>query len=629
MKIKNLILLVFFSSVAFSMQAQFRLDVPGNARIRGRLDLATPDEESLYIGIRSGENHNSDQTERNVFVGAYTGIFNVSGESNTFIGDSSGRNNTSGNSNTFVGQISGMFNTSGIGNTFLGGSAGFRNTTASFNTFVGSSAGQQNQNGSGNTYLGSFTGFANEFGNENTMVGFRAGENNTTSSNTFIGYYSGNANQNGSGNTYIGREAARNAQNGYFNTMIGDRAGLQAGGNYNTLLGSNAGRSITGSGNTLLGSNAGTSLTSGGNNTLIGNNANVGSSNLTNAAAIGFAARVNCSNCMTLGAPGFNAVNVGIGTTNPRGGLHILKASTPPRGLSASENGLLLGIQNTAGYKWIQSYGGDLVFNPMGNNVGIGLTNAAYQLHLSQNSAAKPGSSFWFIASDARLKKNVKEFEDGLNVLMEMRPVAYQYNGKAGLPSDEQFIGVLAQDVQKVAPYMIEPYQHENENGKQTEYLGYDANALLYVLVNAVQEQQATIETTQEENDQLRGELATLRKEMEAIKAAFSRLNAENADTDKPTTVPTQAPPIGGELGQNIPNPFGGSTTIPYRIPQDVKQAILRITGLNGTVVKQIRLEERGQGQVEVSLDAAGTYFYSLILDGQLKTTKKMIRTNR
>lgn len=76
--------------------------------------------------------------------------------------------------------------------------------------------------------------------------------------------------------------------------------------------------------------------------------------------------------------------SVGIGTTSPAGPLHILApALEPPVGLPAAQNGLLLGLQSTAGYKWIQSYGGALALNPKGNNVGIGTTSPGATLHVS------------------------------------------------------------------------------------------------------------------------------------------------------------------------------------------------------------------------------------------------------
>ena len=84
--------------------------------------------------------------------------------------------------------------------------------------------------------------------------------------------------------------------------------------------------------------------------------------------------------------------NVGIGEDNPAAALHITgPSSAPPTALNASDNGLLLGSNGTGGYKWIQSYGGPLVLNPIGNNnVGIGEDNPAAALHITGPSNAPP-----------------------------------------------------------------------------------------------------------------------------------------------------------------------------------------------------------------------------------------------
>lgn len=74
--------------------------------------------------------------------------------------------------------------------------------------------------------------------------------------------------------------------------------------------------------------------------------------------------------------------DAGIGTTQPRGPLHILRAGAPPGGLPASQNGLLLGIESTTGFKWVQSYGGALTLNPTGNDVGIGRTAPTHRLDI-------------------------------------------------------------------------------------------------------------------------------------------------------------------------------------------------------------------------------------------------------
>lgn len=138
-------------------------------------------------------------------------------------------------------------------------------------------------------------------------------------------------------------------------------------------------------------------------------------------------------------------------------------------------------------------------------------TAPSYKLQLDVNSAAKPTSSSWTVASDARLKTNVSPFEDGLDVLMAIDPVWFNYNGKAGMPTDEKGVGTIAQELQKVAPYMVSKWTHTEgsleENApmtnsgksKTSSYLGVDYGAMDFILINSIQEQQAIIQTQAEE----------------------------------------------------------------------------------------------------------------------------------
>ena len=90
-------------------------------------------------------------------------------------------------------------------------------------------------------------------------------------------------------------------------------------------------------------------------------------------------------------------------------------------------------------------------------SVGIGTAAPTYQLELSVNSAAKPTGGFWATLSDARIKKNIRPFEDGLAVIEKILPVRYQYNGLAGMPKDSEGIGVIAQEVRKVKLLLFRP----------------------------------------------------------------------------------------------------------------------------------------------------------------------------
>lgn len=144
--------------------------------------------------------------------------------------------------------------------------------------------------------------------------------------------------------------------------------------------------------------------------------------------------------------------------------------------------------------------------------VGIGTIAPAFALTLSTNSAAKPGSDAWFISSDARLKRDISPFNDGLDLVRSIDPIWYTYTGEAGMPQ-ERFAGALAQDIQRVAPYMVRDWTYTDEEGRNTEYLGVDYGALNFVFINAIKEQQDMIEALQAELARLRTDLEQLRKE--------------------------------------------------------------------------------------------------------------------
>ncbi|MCS6965623.1 MAG: hypothetical protein NZ473_02480, partial [Candidatus Kapabacteria bacterium] len=66
-------------------------------------------------------------------------------------------------------------------------------------------------------------------------------------------------------------------------------------------------------------------------------------------------------------------------------------------------------------------------------------------------------------------------------------------------------------------------------------------------------------------------------------------------------------------LGQNIPNPHEGTTTIPYSIPAGVGRAELVVRDPRGRELRRVELPERGaHGQVtlEMRLLGAGVYEY-------------------
>jgi len=128
--------------------------------------------------------------------------------------------------------------------------------------------------------------------------------------------------------------------------------------------------------------------------------------------------------------------------------------------------------------------------------VNIRVTSPTYDLQLVDDSAAKPSTNTWTIASDSRVKENITPYTKGLSAIMAINPVNYDYNGKAGFSVIKGNIGLIAQDVLEILPESVSTYMTKlNEDDEEkTELYNFNSHALTYILINAIKEQQAQIE---------------------------------------------------------------------------------------------------------------------------------------
>ena len=170
----------------------------------------------------------------------------------------------------------------------------------------------------------------------------------------------------------------------------------------------------------------------------------------------------------------------------------------------------------------------------------VGFSTNAPTATISVNGDAnKPGGGTWTVFSDERLKENITDYSEGLDLLMKIRPVNFSYNakmeevfGKSDRISGRVYQGVIAQELQKVAPDMVREVSVVNQPNPEDAdyvakdqlpeetYLEVDPNKFTYALINAVQEQQEII-TQQGE------ELEEIRRELEEIKKMISELGKE------------------------------------------------------------------------------------------------------
>lgn len=120
-------------------------------------------------------------------------------------------------------------------------------------------------------------------------------------------------------------------------------------------------------------------------------------------------------------------------------------------------------------------------------NFGIGTSPTGYLLQLGSDSAGKPGTNTWLVSSDSRLKRNIEPFTDGLETVLRLRPVRYEYNGEAGTPEGMHGVGVIAQEARAVYPAFIHTAPGKIA-GEDTEVLSTNTGDLTWMMVNALRE---------------------------------------------------------------------------------------------------------------------------------------------
>ena len=80
-------------------------------------------------------------------------------------------------------------------------------------------------------------------------------------------------------------------------------------------------------------------------------------------------------------------------------------------------------------------------------------------------------------------------------------------------------------------------------------------------------------------------------------------------------------------MDQNKPNPFSESTVITLNIPEQTQKASIIIYDMSGKQVQNIAVSERGETNITVYASdlTAGMYIYTLLVDGKVSVTRRMI----
>jgi hypothetical protein len=126
--------------------------------------------------------------------------------------------------------------------------------------------------------------------------------------------------------------------------------------------------------------------------------------------------------------------------------------------------------------------------------IGIHTTTASYPLDVDGDIECIALHE----TSDDRLKTNVQTLDNALDKVERLRGVSFEWNTEAesaGAKAGDRQIGVLASEVESVFPELVSTPEHG--------YKSVDYTKLTAVLIEAVKELQARVETLETQNQQL------------------------------------------------------------------------------------------------------------------------------
>jgi len=362
-------------------------------------------------------------------------------------------------------------------NTFFGYQSGY-NATGTNNAIFGDGAGYYTTSGTENVFLGHHTGYYMQTGSSNTAIGYNAFYNYGGGG---FGPYPG-----GSGNVAIGKWAMFNPISGDKNVAVGLSAfSLPNSGEDNVFIGAYADRD---------------------NNSNLSYSTAIGAYSNTDAdyaTAIGYRAYADNANTLILGQiNGINGAtsntNVGIGTTNPTTMLEVageIKTSNDVNGMltlgrcdNTNEGGQINFIGAGSNPTWYEDVCTTefRIFNGSGTTTKVHMfdyNGGAVDLEIN-GQAYKPGGGSWVATSDRRSKENIKDYTKGLNEILKLHPVTYNYKKEFKL-GDKTYAGLIAQEVEKVVPTMVET---KDELYGIKNFKLVDPSELTYMLINAIKE---------------------------------------------------------------------------------------------------------------------------------------------
>ena len=241
-------------------------------------------------------------------------------------------------------------------------------------------------------------------------------------------------------------------------------------------------------------------------------------------------------------------------------------------------------------------------------------------------------SSGTFIPSDSSLKLNIVAVQRNLssNVLDGLNPKTYTFdsrnNPSLNLPSGQQ-IGLMADEVERVMPNLVHeftsPAQYDSSGmiiANEKTFKAVNYTGLIPVLIDEAKNSKEKIDSITDVISNLQDRVDRLERTVAACCSNASGLRK---------VIPNQDVELANSiiLNQNSPNPFAEQTVIEYSISDSFNAAKIIFYNQSGVILKTVKIESSGKGQITVYAEnlSAGIYSYSLLVDGKVIDTKRMV----
>lgn len=569
------------------------------------------------FNIYLGDNISGATDKWNTIIGSYAGNSNVS-QKNTIVGSYSCFLSTgiSCYQNTAVG-CSTLYHSIAYGGSFLGCLAGYNNTI-----------------GCGITAIGENALFSNTTGNYNCAIGHRSGISNVI----------------GDSNTYIGNQADA-GQDGLFNSSaIGNNSIIE---NSNEMvLGDNnvyvgvgySGITTYPPGKLSVDEDAGTITQP----TITGyfHNEDITTEDFSfDKKAVfgicdGYSAKSD-GGMVNLGGD-FSAqessyLNIAV---RGRTGIYKLNKTFGDYAFGGFFEAKNSYYQNIGVYGYTNAIGSNINYGVYGNTASnvCGTTGCVSAAAFFNGDVYCTTNNYY--PSDATFKDNIQPLSNNLNVIKSLNPKSFTFRNSQfpniNLPRGTQS-GLIAQDVQNILPNLIGHFKVPGQidslgvmdtTGTSATYLAINYAGLIPYLIGAVKEESHTVDSLNNLIDTLRihdsintsriNQLAQLINPCCNNNGGSSRMASPSINVELSNSI---------ILNQNDPNPFAEETKISYSIPSSVSDAKIIFFDNSGHILQTVKIEERGAGQLVVYASnlTSGIYSYSLIADGNVIDTKKMV----